>query len=105
MLDLDRGNKHGGAREDEKLAKVAVNFKGCLLKSRRHVGLDYTEGKVTPSLVFQDRVLVPSAVCGTSYFTCFIVATQFGWSTAGINEANTHSSVDLLNIKLKLNIY
>lgn len=99
MLDLDGGNKHGGAREDAHFAKVAVDFKGCLLKTRRYAGLDDTGGKLTPSVVVHDRVLALSAVCGTSYFTCFIVAPQFGCNIPGISQANTHSSVDLLNKK------
>lgn len=105
MSALDRGNKHGGAREDAHIAKVAVDFKGCLLKTGRYAGLDYTGGKLTRSVFIQDRVLVLSAVCFPSYFTCFNVAPQFGCSIPGISQANTHSSVDLLDKKLKLSIY
>lgn len=105
MLDLDKGNKHGGARDDAHHAKVAADLKGCLLKTRRHAGLDYTGGKVTRSVVIQGGVFALSAVFDTSYFTCFIVAPQFGCSNPGASQANTHCPVDLPNNKLKLSIY
>lgn len=96
---LGRGNKYGGARADTHYAKVAVDFKGCLLKTRRHARLDHQGGKVTRSVVLQDRVLCVAQVM------CFIAMLQVGCSIPGKNQAIPHSSVDLLNKKCTLSIY